>query len=206
MSHFSAAGWFDFARGTLSPEERVPMQRHLDEDCGRCFKVLNMWQTVLDTVRPEPAYSPSASAVRCVKAAFVSETRWRWLPQMARMARLVFDTSHHAAAAVRNSVPCSRQFLYKAEPFVIDLRVELEPSQSRVLLIGQVLNSRRPDMKTEDVDVLLLSGERLVAKTSTNPAGEFEFEFEFDDGKGLQLFINIRGQRAIGIVLPDSES
>jgi hypothetical protein len=69
--------------------------------------------------------------------------------------------------------------------------------------MGQVLNARKPDMKTEDVDVVLLSGERLVAKTTTNPAGEFEFEF--DDGKGLQLFINIRGQRAIGIVLPDSE-
>jgi hypothetical protein len=203
MSHFSAAGWFDFARGTLPPEERAAMQHHLDQDCDRCFKVLNMWQTVLDTVRREPAYRPSANAVRCVKAAYLSESRWKWLPQMARMARLVFDTSHHAAAAVRSSVPCSRQFLYKAEPFVIDLRVELEPSQSRVWLMGQVLNARKPDMKTEDVDVVLLSGERLVAKTTTNPAGEFEFEF--DDGKGLQLFINIRGQRAIGIVLPDSE-
>jgi hypothetical protein len=203
MNHFSAASWFDFARGTLSPEEKAPMHYHLDEECDRCFKVLNTWQTVLETVRREPAYRPSASAVRCVKAAYVSESRWRWLPQMARMARLVFDTSHHAAAAMRSSMPCSRQFLYKAEPFVIDLRVELEPAQSRVWLMGQVLNSNKPDMKIEDVDVVLLSGEHLVAKTTTNPAGEFEFEF--DDGKGLQLFINIRGQRAIGILLPDSE-
>lgn len=203
MSHFSAAGWFDFARGTLSPDETIPMQRHLDEACDRCSNVLSMWRTVLGTVRREPAYRPAENAVRSVKAAYVWESRWKWLPQIARMARLVFDTSRHAAVAVRGSMPSSRQFMYKAEPFVIDLRVELEPVQSRVWLIGQVLNSRKPDVKIEDVDVLLLSGERLLAKTTTNPAGEFEFEF--DDGRALQLFINIRGQRAIGIVLPDSE-
>jgi hypothetical protein len=203
MNHFSAAGWFDFVCGTLSPEERVPMQHHLDEECDQCFKVLNTWQTVLETVRREPAYRPSASAVRYAKAAYISESRWRWLPQIARMARLAFDGSYDSVAAVRSSMPCSRQFLYKAEPFVIDLRVESEPAQRRVWLVGQVLNSNKPDMKVEHVDVVLLSGERLVAKTTTNPSGEFEFQF--DDGKGLQLFINIRGQRAIGIVLPDSE-
>jgi hypothetical protein len=203
MSHFSAAGWFDFARGALSPEEKTPMQHHLNKGCDRCFKVLDIWQTVLKTVRREPSYRPSASAVRCAKAGYVSESRWTWLPQVARMARLAFDASHHSAAAVRSSMPCSRQFLYKAEPFVIDLRVESEPAQKRVWLMGQVLNSKKPDMKIEEVDIVLLSGERLVAKTKSNPAGEFEFEF--DGGKALQLFINIRGRRAIGIVLPDSE-
>ena len=120
------------------------------------------------------------------------------------MARLVFDSSRHAAAAtVRGSVPLSRQFLHKAEPFVIDVRVESEPAQNRVWLMGQVLNSKKPEMRIEGVDVVLLSGERLLAKTETNLSGEFEFELDHE--KDLQLFINIRGQRAIGIVLPDSE-
>ncbi|MGI8962060.1 MAG: hypothetical protein ACR2IV_20340 [Bryobacteraceae bacterium] len=180
------------------------MQRHLDEECDRCFKILNLWHTVLETVRREVAYNPSASAVRYVKSAYVPASRWRWLPQIATMARLAFDGSRQStAAAVRSLTPSSRQFLYKAEPFVIDLRVESEPAQNRVWLMGQVLNSKKPDIKVENVDVILLSGEDLVAKTATNPAGEFELEF--DDGRGLQLFINIRGQRAIGIVLPVAE-
>jgi hypothetical protein len=204
MSHFSAAGWFDFARGTLSPEERTSMQHHLDEECDRCFKLLETWKTVLETVRREPGYRPPVSAVRYAKTIYVSDDRCKWLPQMAKMARLAFDSSRQFAAAVRNSTPTSsRQFVYEAEPFVIDLRVESEPAQKHVWLVGQVLNSNKPDSKLEDVEVVLLTGERLVAKTATNPAGEFEFEF--DDGKGLQLFVNIRGQRAIGIVLPDSE-
>jgi len=81
--------------------------------------------------------------------------------------------------------------------------VESEPAKKRVWLIGQVLNSEKPDMKMEGADVVLLSGERLVAKTTTNPSGEFEFEYPAESG--LQLFINIRGRRAIGLVLPDPE-
>jgi hypothetical protein len=101
-------------------------------------------------------------------------------------------------------MPSSRQFLHEAEPFVIDLRVESEPAKKRVWLMGQILNSKRPGKKLEAVDVVLLSGERLVAKAAANPSGEFELEF--GDERGLQLFINIRGQRAIGIVLPDPDT
>jgi hypothetical protein len=205
MSHFSAEGWFDFARGTLSPEQRAPMQSHLDSKCYECFKIFETWQAVLEIVNREAANRPPASAVRFVKAAYVSGRQWRWLPQVARMARLVFDSFRQPAAAVRSSMPSSRQFLHEAEPFVIDVRVESsEPARKRVWLMGQVLNSEKPDMKIEGVDVVLLNGERLIAKTATNPSGEFEFEYH--DERGLQLFINIRGERAIGIVLPDPET
>jgi hypothetical protein len=179
------------------------MQDHLDGECDRCLKTLKTWKTVLETVRREQAYRPSATAVGYVKAAYgSSSTRWRWLPQMAKMARLVFDSSlHPASATVRSSMPSSRQSIHKAEPFVIDLRVESEPAQNRVWLIGQILNSKKPDMRIEGADVVLLSGDALLAKAATNPSGEFALEF--DDQKGLQLFINIRPRRAIGVTLPD---
>jgi hypothetical protein len=203
VSHFSADRWFDFARGTLLAGDRARMQDHLDGGCDRCLKTLKTWKTVLETVRREQAYRPSATAVGYVKAAYgSSSTRWRWLPQMAKMARLVFDSSlHPASATVRSSMPSSRQSIHKAEPFVIDLRVESEPAQNRVWLIGQILNSKKPDMRIEGADVVLLSGDALLAKAATNPSGEFALEF--DDQKGLQLFINIRPRRAIGVTLPD---
>jgi hypothetical protein len=203
MNHFSAEGWFDFARGELSPDERAQMQSHLDSECDQCFKAFGTWQKVLQIVGREVAYRPPASAVQFVKAAYLSGRRGTWFPQLARMAQLVFDSFRNPAAAVRGSMPCTRQFLHEAEPFVIDLRVESEPAQKHTWLTGQVLNSEKPDMKIEAVDVLLLSGERLIAKTATNPSGEFEFEYH--DERDLQLFINIRGQRAIGIALPDPE-
>jgi hypothetical protein len=203
VSHFSADRWFDFARGTLLAGDTARMQDHLDGGCDRCLKTLRTWQTVLETVRREEAYRPSASAVRYVKAAYgSSSTRCRWLPQMAKMARLVFDSSlHPASATVRGAMASSREFIHKAEPFVIDLRIESEPAGNRVWLIGQVLNSKKPDMRIEGADVVLLSGEAFVAKAATNPSGEFALEFE--DQNGLQLFINIHRRRAIGITLPD---
>jgi hypothetical protein len=205
MSHFSAEAWFNLARGTLSAAQSAPMQHHLEDGCDQCLKIFEMWQVTLETASREVAYHPPASAVRFVKATYSSERRWGWLPQIARIARLVFDSSRQPSpAAVRGSMPSSRQFLHEAEPFVIDLRVESEPAKKRVWLMGQVLNSEKPGKKIEAVDVVLLSGERLVAKTAANPSGEFELEF--GDERGLQLFINIRGQRAIGIVLPDPET
>jgi hypothetical protein len=203
MDHFSAEGWLDFARGALPPDQRARMQSHLDSECDQCFKVFGTWQTVLEVVGREVAYRPPASAVRFAKAAYLSGRPRTWFPQLARMAQLVFDSFRQSAAAVRGSMPCTRQFLHEAEPFVIDLRVESDPAQKHTWLTGQVLNSEKPEMKIEAVDVLLVSGERLIAKTAANPSGEFEFEYHQE--RDCQLFINIRGQRAIGIVLPDPE-
>ena len=205
MLHFSSELWCDFARGVARPEQTSTVQSHLDDGCNECLRTSGIWATVLEITRREVAYSPPVSAVRVVKAAYVAGHRWHWLPRIPRMARLIFDTSlQPAPAAVRSSAAPGRQFLHEAEPYVIDLRVEAEPARKRVSLIGQVLNSKRPDISMEGVDVVLLSGERFVAKTSANSSGEFEFEF--GDEKGLQLFINIRGHHAIGIVLPDSGS
>jgi hypothetical protein len=50
---------------------------------------------------------------------------------------------------------------------------------------------------------VLLSGENLIGATRVNPSGEFDMEVGPDPN--LHLFINIRGQRAIGIALPDLE-
>ncbi|MBV9303720.1 MAG: hypothetical protein JOY62_05420 [Acidobacteriaceae bacterium] len=205
MTHFSAELWFDFARGIASPEQNVLMHHHLEGQCGKCSTELDMWNRVLEVARREGEYSPPASAVRIAKAAYASADRWTWLPRIARMARLIFDSARQPGAApVRGSMPHTRQFLHRAEPFVIDLRVESEPARKHVWLTGQVLNSKRPGTNVEGVDVILLSEERFIAKTLANPSGEFELEF--GDERGLQLFINIHGQRAIGITLPDPES
>jgi hypothetical protein len=71
--HFSPEGWFDFARGTVPPDQRALMQRHLDEHCHQCFKVSETWRTILEITCREVAYCPRASALQLVKAAFVSE-------------------------------------------------------------------------------------------------------------------------------------
>ena len=102
-------------------------------------------------------------------------------------------------AFVRGSASPSRRLVHEAEPFVIDLR--LESVRDRLYLIGQILNSEKPDQAMYGVDILLLEGEDLVARTKASSSGEFELQCDHD--RALRLFINIRGHRAIGIVVPD---
>ncbi|HEX4167750.1 MAG TPA: hypothetical protein VHZ55_19985 [Bryobacteraceae bacterium] len=140
-----------------------------------------------------------------VKNAYGSARPERWLPQMAEFGRLLFDSFRQPdVAMVRAAMQSSRQLLHEVEPFIIDLRLESDPLRKRTSLTGQILNSEHPDQSTGEVDVVLLSGENLVKRTVANAQGEFELDFRPEDG--LQLFINIRGQRAIGIVLPELET
>lgn len=204
MHHFSMDKWVDFARG-MPPDEAAEMRIHLDRGCHECRQSLQTWQTISALAAREAAYQPSGSVVETVKAAFNSEKRWAWLAQIAQMARLVFDSFQQAEPAMMRGFPQpSRQLVHESEPFVIDLRLESDPLRKRISLLGQILNSRYPENAIRGVDVILLRGEDVIQKTSTNPLGEFVLEFGRDEN--LRLFINIRGQRAIGIVLPEVEN
>jgi hypothetical protein len=204
MPHFSSKDWFDFARGLLDSLRQHLMQDHLDQGCAECRNELQMWRNVVQCASHELGFRPPEEAVRAAKAAFIAERPpWAWLTQMAQMARLVFDSLQSPSTATVRGPWSVRQLVHEAEPFVIDLRLESDPARRRISLAGQVLNSKDPEQRMEGVDVVLLSGDHLVAKTLANDSGEFDLGFSTDEQ--LRLFINIRGRRAIGIVLPDPE-
>jgi hypothetical protein len=202
MSHFPQSNWVDFVRGVLTPTEQAKLQTHLDKQCSECRSAAEMWRRVAQCLQKNAAYSPPEDVVRLIKAAFVPKESWDPFPKLVRIARLVFDSNRESAFAfIRGSKATSRQLLHEAEPFVIDLRLESDPARRAMLLIGQVLDRRFPNKAVGNIDVVLLSGEHVVAKTSANSSGEFDFGFGLKDD--LKLFIDIRGERAIGIVLPD---
>lgn len=205
MIHYSADQWFDFERETVPPEMKALMQRHLEEGCNECRKLAAMWHEVLVIGRHERSYSPPESAVLAAKAAFVTDNTWKWLPQIAQVARLIFDSLQGPVpVAIRGSAATSRQFLQEAKPFVIDLRMECEPARKWMHVIGQVLNSNEPKRTVADVEVFLLHGEHLAARTKANTSGEFELEFKAEED--LQLFIDIRGHKVVEIRLPTSQA
>ncbi len=205
MDHFPPGDWIDLARGVLPVPQTALMQSHLRQGCAECLRSSETWSLVLSLSARETGYRPPDDVVRVIKAAYVSARPERWLPAMAQFARLIFDsfTQPHSAT-VRSSMPSSRFLLHEAEPFTIDLRLDADPVRKRISLMGQVLNSKDQGQSAGRIDVILLSGERLVKKTSANAAGEFDLDFVPEDN--LQLFVNIRGQRAIAVVLPDMKS
>ena len=205
MDHFSPGDWIDSARGILPAYKASLIQQHLDQGCGDCLKSSKTWRLIVEVSSREPAYRPPGSAVEASKGAFVPREPGRWLAEIAQFAQLLFDSfSQPSLATVRAAAQSSRQLVHEAEPFVIDLRLDSDPARKRVSLMGQILNSKNPDEATGKIDVIVLSGEQLVKRTSTNDVGEFDLDFNVQPD--LQLVINIRGQRAIGINLPTPES
>ena len=178
------------------------MQNHLDENCNQCRRAVEIWRRVAQRFIQGKAYSPPEDVVRPVKAGFTPPESWTYFSKIAQIATLVFDSNKAPAIAfVRGTKVASRQLLHESEPFVIDLRLEYEPGRRTRLLIGQVLDRRFPNKDVGNIDVVLLSGEDVLARTSANVSGEFEFGF--GQKEDLKLFIDIRRERAIGIVLPD---
>lgn len=204
MDHFPPENWVDLARGLLPPAAAAPMKVHLEQRCAECVKASETWRLIVEFCSREVHYEPDPAILRIVKAAYTPATPWNWARNAAHSSKLVFDSWRHPSPAmVRGSQPVTRQLVHEADPFVIDLRLESDPARRRIFLMGQILNSENPENVTADVDIVLLSGEKLIGTARVNTSGEFDMEMGPDPN--LHLFINIRGQRAIGIPLPDLE-
>ena len=203
MSHFSAAEWYEHVSQTGSSDTNSLIESHLTEGCGQCRTLLDFWKEIIKIARRETNYHPPEAAVQSVKEAFQPQERWRWFPQIAQLAKLLFDSLQAPVpVAVRGSTISSRQLLLEAKPFVIDLRIEQEAIRKQTRVMGQVLNSEEPARNVEDVDIFLLDGERLLARTAVNGSGEFQLEFK--DQEGLQLFVDIHDRKIVEILLPSS--
>jgi hypothetical protein len=123
----------------------------------------------------------------------------------AQFAHVLFDSFREPTlAGVRSVGKTSRQITVETDPFVIDLQLESDPARQRVSLTGQILNSRNSQAAIHGADVVLLSSGNLLRRTKANELGEFCLDFGRE--KDLRLFINIRGERAIGVTLPDLEN
>lgn len=179
------------------------MRSHLARGCEQCLRSSNLWHAVVELCSRESAYRPLEASIRLAKSAYDPENSWKWLPSVAQFAKLVFDSFLQPSAVAVRSGGSERHLVHEAQPFVIDLRLESDPNRKRMLLTGQILNSEDPDTAESNVDVVLLSGNELIQRTLANSMGEFNLELRPEANQ--QLFINIRGQRAIGIALPDPD-
>jgi hypothetical protein len=205
VEHFPPEDWVDLARDLASPPKATRMRVHLDSGCEECNEAWTVWRLVFELSSRDREYRPAEEAVRTVKAAYPADKSWKWLQKVAEFAQLTFDSFYHPLPAmVRASASGARQLVHHAHPYVIDLRLEADPLRGKQTFVtGQILNSEHPEEGSGLIEVILLSGDRLLGKARANPSGEFALELGREED--MQLFISIRGQRAIGIDLPNLE-
>ena len=185
MRHYEVGEWSDFARNVLSPMDRTEMEEHLAAGCVECSGQLEFVRRVAATATAEMAYervTPDlAIAARRVFNKRPAGARW---PDKAiqalqiLMAHLTYDsTLDLQPAGARANRAASRQMLYEAGDFCLDLRFDRERDSPQVMLVGQVANKKNPKFSVAKLPVLILSGQKVITQTASNEFGEFSLEY-----------------------------
>lgn len=202
MKHFSPEEWVDFANQTASHERAQVMQKHLETGCSKCAQQAMLWQKVRALATAETAYQPPEGTVRAANALFgVASTAGRKKAKTG-IVELLFDSfSQPALAGVRTVGAGTRQMLYRAESFQIDMQIEAKPGGGHVLVTGQVLDVNRPEMIRRGLPVTLSNRRGSVVQAVTNEFGEFHVEIE--NSGDLELSLRGDSEGLIVISLKD---
>ena len=191
MKHFEFAEWTDFVRGLVEESARVAMEGHLASGCRKCRHTADLLQKAAVAARSDSKVQVPEYAVRFARAIFILQ-----LPEKVRLlprtpARLLYDCFREPLpAGVRTQQGLSRQVLYQAGDYLLDLRLENERGSSRVALVGQIQNRKEPGKRLGGVLVLLVSGEQVLAQAVSNSLGEFQMEYA--PTKHLRLCVPVR--------------
>jgi len=201
MTHFSTEGWIDFVNQVVTSDRREAMQMHLASGCKRCKETVSLWQKVSETAAAEARYQPSAEAVRLAKAAYL--TSRLNTPQKAShgVVEVLFDSFlQPALAGARSLVIGTRQMLYRADPYQIDIQIEPKPGGNRLVITGQILDISNPGVIGRDIPVTISNRRGNSVIAATNQFGEFsgdvensgDLEISIPGGEGKPIVISLR--------------
>jgi hypothetical protein len=188
MKHFSTEEWIDFVNQQVTCERQKAMRQHLESGCAPCKETVSLWQKVSKTAASEPSYQPSADTVRMAKAAFVANGLGRSRKGSQSLIEILFDSfAQPALAGARSVVIGTRQMLYRAGPYQIDIQIEPKPGSNRLVITGQLLDVSYPGVIGRDIQVTLSNHRGNVVVANTNKFGEFSGEI--DNSGDLELSI-----------------
>src|SRR3989454_4541513 len=166
------------------------MQAHLASGCRKCRQPAELLRKVAAAARRHSQVQVPDYALRCARAIFLLQQpeKVQILPRIA--ARLLYDSFREPLpAGLRTQQRLSRQALYQAGDYSLDLRLENERGSSRVALVGQIENRKQPGKRLSNVPVQLLSGKQVLAQVVSNSLGEFQMEYM--PSKHLRLYVPV---------------
>jgi hypothetical protein len=203
MKHYSTEEWIDFVNRSKRQPELLEMQEHLETGCEQCRSSVAVWEKVQKSAVAESQFEPPADSVRMVKAAYAS-AGYGPKPGLAGIiAELVFDSFREKAmVGARSAGVQSRQMLFSANPFQIDLNIETRPGETRLSVTGQLMDTSRPDSVGRGVPVTLSNRRGQTIQTVTNNFGEFHGEIE--NRGDLELSFPGKGEKPVVVSLRDA--
>jgi hypothetical protein len=200
MKHFTTEEWIDYVNQVSSPKQQEPMKKHLGTGCKRCAETVALWQKVHSTAAAEASYQPPEADVRIAKAAFSAAGRALQPKEQGTLVELLFDTFlQPILAGARSGGLGTRQMLYRADPYQIDIQIESKPEGNRLMVTGQFLDVSSPGIVGRDVKITLSNHRGNVMHTVTNQFGEFRGELE--NTGDLELSFPGQGEKSVVISL-----
>lgn len=109
-----------------------------------------------------------------------------------RRIELLFDSFATAPVGVRSPTHPQRHLLYRAEPFELDLLLELPLDSNRLKITGQLLDTSLPAVFRRGVRVTLWNFRQSFVTLRTNEWGEFLGEIEDSGELMVSLKIQLR--------------
>ena len=140
---------------------------------------LASWQKVASVVHVDANCQRPAQTVRVLKAALAMSGLTPRPSETSSSIQLLFDSfSHPALAGIRSAGTSIRQMLYRADPYQVDIQLEVQPERNRLLVTGQLLDVSHPEIVGRKAQVKLSDGRESIANLLTNQFGEFSGEVE----------------------------
>jgi len=203
MEHFTIEKWIDFANQVVATNEKVLMEKHLEQGCKRCMETVSLWQRVRQSAAAEGNYRPPEDSVRLAKAAFAGAGLMGQRKGAGSRVKVLFDSFLQPVfEGARSAGAVTRQMLYRADPFQIDVQLEVKPGGNRIIVTGQLLDLSNPGIIAPDTRVLLSNMRGHVVHSVANQFGEFSGEIE--NSGDLQLTFASSGGKPIVISLRDA--
>jgi len=188
MNHFTVEDEIDFVNDAVPATRKIAMEEHL-KNCRRCAKAVSQWQRVRECAAAEANYRPPQEAVRIAKAAFAGLQLALRGESTGRSIEVVFDSFLQAPLeGFRSAGGGTRHVLYRADPFQIDLQIEVQPGDKRVVVTGQLIGLRDPQVVGGNVGLILANLCGRIVRTVTNQFGEFRAEIENSGDLALVFF------------------
>ena len=177
MKHFTIEDEIDFANEVLPATRKLTLEEHL-KGCKRCTKAVSQWRQVRESAASEANYQPPTEALRITRAAFAG-LQLALRGETDSSIEVVFDSLlQPSVEGFRSAGGGTRHVLYRADPFQIDVQIEIQPGDKQVVVTGQLLGSRDPQIVGRDVALILANMRGRVVRAVTNQFGEFRAEIE----------------------------
>lgn len=203
MAHFTTETWIDYVNQAVTAKEKRLMDTHLKQGCKRCEETVSVWQKVRQSASAQGNYQPPQDTVRVAKAAFSQAGLEAQRKGAGSRIQVLFDSFlQPLSAGARSTGSGTRQMLYRADPFQIDVQLEAKPGGNKVVVTGQLLNLDKPEVAAGDTRITLSNLRGQVLYTIANKFGEFSGEIE--NSGDLQLTFTNPGGNPIVISLREA--